>query len=163
MDSDMATQLIDQSIDHSTLFRMVETGAVQDTRVVGSTGGWKVIVHADKNHSYFLSAQRKAATPRLFRKMDTLINYLKGLGIEHFAVDAAEYAPESHTRPDRSAALKQTHQAATHDKWFRQQVQQGLAEADSPNAVWISNDDAKASWAARRAELAARLTNGDKA
>ncbi|MEM9966208.1 MAG: hypothetical protein AAGC58_12775 [Asticcacaulis sp.] len=159
----MATQIIDRSIDHSTLARMMETGAVQDAKVVGDTGGWKVIIHAEKNHSYFLSVQRKAATPRVFKKMDTLIGYLKSIGIEHFAVDAAGYAPESYARPDRAAVLKQAHEAAAHDKWFREQVSQGIAKADSPNAVWISNDDAKASWAKKRAELKARLASGDKA
>jgi len=44
-----------------------------------------------------------------------------------------------------------------HDAWFRGEVEQALREADDPNAEWISDGDAKASWAVQRAELRARI------
>lgn len=37
------------------------------------------------------------------------------------------------------------------------QVVQGLAEENAPAAEWISNDQAKASWAETRVQLAARI------
>ncbi len=148
-----------QTIDHSTLSRLVETGAVRDAHVVGQHGGWKIVVKADKDNTYTLTAQRKNEV-RLFKKMDTLIGYLKGVGISRFAVDAAAFAPEPVTRPDRSVAMKQTHEAATHDKWFREQVEKGLRAADSPDAVWVSNEDARKDWASLRAELIARSNAG---
>ena len=160
------------TIDHSALSRLVRAGAVRDTRVVVREGGWAVVVHStegdspregDDDVAYTLTTHRKGA--RLFKKMDSLITYLTGIGISHFQVDAGDYAPgKVHTwsRPDRTAALKQTYEAAEHDKWFREQVEESLRRADSPDAVWISNEDVKARRAKRRAEIAAQLA-GDQA
>ncbi|WAC48240.1 hypothetical protein OVA03_16350 [Asticcacaulis sp. SL142] len=105
-----------------------------------------VRVRADK--LYILSVQRKSE-PRVFEKMDTLVGYLKKLGIEKFDVDTAAYAPVSYTRPDRSTALKEAHEAAAHDKWFQKEVAKGLKAADSPDAIWISHEDVKASMIAK--------------
>lgn len=52
--------------------------------------------------------------------------------------------------------LRHAHQAAAYDKWFRAEVEQGLKEADDPNTQWVSNEDAKKSWAKQRAELVKR-------
>jgi hypothetical protein len=35
-------------------------------------------------------------------------------------------------------------------------VELGLSEADDPNTKWVSNEDAKAGWAAKRANLMKR-------
>lgn len=43
-----------------------------------------------------------------------------------------------------------------HDAWFRDQVARGLADADEPAAGWLSNEDAKASWAKLRSQLKPR-------
>ena len=47
-------------------------------------------------------------------------------------------------------------QAAAHDKWFREQVAQGLKEADDPDTRWVTNDEARAGWAAKRTDLVKR-------
>ncbi|WP_338522749.1 hypothetical protein NUH87_22595 [Pseudomonas batumici] len=73
------------------------------------------------------------------------------------ATNAGGIAGGSRPRPDRAEALKRTYGAAEHDKWFREQVQQGLAEADDPNTQWVSHEEAKSSWAAKRAGLAKRI------
>lgn len=44
--------------------------------------------------------------------------------------------------------------------WFLEEVAQALKEADDPNTVWISNEEAEAGWAKRRAVLLKRV-NGD--
>jgi len=91
------------------LSRLVEAGAVHDAYVVGQPGGWKVIVQADKGRTYTLTAHRKNEV-RLFRKMDTLIGYLKGLGISR-----AAWPKRRHARTgDRRQALHRRlpHQAA---------------------------------------------------
>lgn len=44
-----------------------------------------------------------------------------------------------------------------HDVWFRDQVARGLAEADDPATVWVTREEAKASWAERRARLLAGI------
>ena len=89
--------------------------------------------------------------------------YLKDVGISQFDVDAAGYAPETASRPDRAAALRRTHEAAEYDKWFRKQVEEAIQEADDPNAVWISAQEAEERMDKLRAELFAQLESGDKA
>jgi len=42
-------------------------------------------------------AVQRSHQMRLFRKLDTLVLYLQGIGIPHFEVDAAQYAPQSGT------------------------------------------------------------------
>ncbi|MGO8655861.1 hypothetical protein ACC771_09250, partial [Rhizobium ruizarguesonis] len=84
-------------------------------------------------------------------------------GISKFDVDAANYAPGTASRPDRAAALRRTHKAAEYDKWFREQVGEAIREADDPNAVWISAQDAEERMDKLRAELLAQLESGDKA
>lgn len=151
----MASLVIDRSIDHSHLTQLVENGAVKEAQVIGCKGGWEVVVRVQADRFYILSVQRKSE-PRVFKKIDTLIDYLRKLGIEKFGVDTAGYTKESYSRPDRSVALKEAHEAAAHDRWFRQEVAKGLKAADSANAVWISHEEVKASRAAKRMQLLER-------
>jgi hypothetical protein len=153
-----------ETIDHTTLSRLVEAGAVRGVHVVGQAGGWAVTVKygmAERS----LAAQRSRQV-RLFKRMETLVSYLKAVGISRFDVDAADYTPEGgkyHSRPDRAEALRRAHEAAAYDKWFREQVGEAIREADDPATVWVSNADAKKGWAKTRAALAARIAAGDKA
>lgn len=67
---------------------------------------------------------------------------------EFFALDATTDVPADFmSEEDRNQ----------HGTWFADQVARGLAEADAPAAAWISNDQAKASWAEKRAQLAAKI------
>ena len=43
----------------------------------------------------------------------------------------------------RTLQQRQTHEAAKHDLWFREQVDIALKEADSPNATWIEAEDVR--------------------
>ena len=144
-----------KTIDHSTLTRLVEAGAIRAAHVVGQTGGWALLVRYGVTDT-FLTAQRSGKL-RLFRKLETVMLYLKGLGISNFDVDASAYDIEAvktrHKRPDRADSLKRIHE---HDVWFREQVQQALDEANKPDAVFISHEQVKAEWAIKRAELLKR-------
>ena len=144
-----------ETIDHSTLSRLVEAGAVDAAHVVGKTGGWSVVIRYGKAERP-LAAQRSRQV-RLFKRMDTLVSYLKDVGISQFDVDAADYVPEMASRPDRAEALRRTHEAAEYDKWFREQVEEAIREADDPNAVWIPHEVVKEEMARERAELLARF------
>jgi uncharacterized protein YjiS (DUF1127 family) len=153
-----------ETIDHTTLSRLVEAGAVSGAHVVGQPGGWSVLVKYGMAERA-LAAQRSRQV-RVFRRMETLVNYLKDIGIQRFDVDVAEYEAEggkAHSRPDRAEALRRAHEAAAHDRWFREQVEVALKEADDPDTVWVSNEDAKTGWAKKRAELAQRIAAGDRA
>jgi len=142
-------------IDHATLSRLAEAGAIDKTLVVGQLGGWSIVVRYGKSE-HSLAAQRSRQV-RLFKRMETLVSYLKDVGISQFDVDAADYAAESSKRPDRAEALKRAHEAAEHDRWFREQVEIGLREADDPNTVWISNEDANKEMDAFLASLMSRV------
>ncbi len=146
-----------ETIDHTTLSRLAEAGAVRSAHIVGQKGGWGVLVKYGMTERA-LAAQRSRQV-RIFSKFETLVSYLKGVGIARFEVDAADYDPTRKTtrsRPDRAAAMKNAHEAAAYDKWFRAEVTLALKEADDPNTVWISNEEAEASWATQRAELLKR-------
>lgn len=147
-------------IDHATLSRLAEAGAIDKTLVVGQLGGWSIVVRYGKSE-HSLAAQRSRQV-RLFKRMETLVSYLKDVGISQFDVDAADYAAESSKRPDRADALKRAHEAAEHDRWFREQVQIGLREADDPSTVWISNEDANKEMDAFLASLMSRVEEDGK-
>jgi DNA-damage-inducible protein J len=51
---------------------------------------------------------------------------------------------------------KRMAETAAHDKWFREQVARGVREADDSNTRWVTNEEAKAGWAAKRADLVKR-------
>lgn len=141
-----------ETIDHMTLSRLVEAQAVRAARVIGRPGGWSVIVQYG-NTERPLAATRSREV-RIFKKLETLVSYLKGVGVSHFDVDSANFdaaSGKTYTRPDTSAALKRAHAAAAHDKWFREQVAQAIKEADDPATEWVSNDAVKAESAKRRA------------
>lgn len=146
-----------ETIDHTTLSRLAEAGAVRSAHIVGQQGGWGVLVKYGMTERA-LAAQRSHQV-RIFPKFETLVRYLKGVGIARYEVDAVDYDPAlkpTRSRPDRAAAMKSAHAAAAYDKWFRAEVTLALKEADDPNTVWISNEEAEASWATQRAELLKR-------
>ena len=142
-----------ETIDHSTLSRLVEAGAVRGAHVVGQNGGWAVMVKYG-THERSLAAQRSRQV-RLFKRLETLVAYLKGVGLAHFDVDAANFDPDAHkthTRPDRAVALKRAHEAAAYDQWFRDQVQ---ASIDDPRPS-VPDEDVRRVFADKKAILRAR-------
>lgn len=91
---------------------------------------------------------------------------MRGKGIQRFEVDAADHAAEGgtpHSWPDRAEALRPAHEVADHDKWFREQVEDAIREADDPDTVWVTNEDAQKDWAEKRAKLAAPIAIGGNA
>ncbi len=151
-----------ETIDHNTLSRLVEAGAVRAAHVVGQKGGWGVVLKYGMAERALAASRSRQV--RIFKKLETVVAYLKGVGIVRFDVDAADFDPaqvKTYSRPDRAEALKRAHEAAEHDAWFREQVQQALDEADQPDAVFIPHEQVKAEWAARRAELLRRAEGGN--
>lgn len=142
-----------ETIDHGTLSRLVEAGAVRGAHIVGQSGGWAVLVKYGMTERP-LAAQRSRQV-RLFRKFETLVSYLKEIGIVRFDVDAANYDAATATatrRPDRADALKRAHEAAAYDTWFREQVQTSM---NDPRPS-VPDEEARARFAKRRAALRQR-------
>jgi hypothetical protein len=145
------------TIDHATLSTLVEAGTVRNAHVVGHPEGWSVEVRFGQNQRTLI-AQRGRHT-RLFRRLDTLVSYLKEVGIAEFDVDASAYQPDAGkaTRPDRAEAMRKAHEAAAYDAWFREEIQKAIEEADDPNTVWVSHEEVEEDMERQKADLLARM------
>ena len=139
-----------ETIDHTTLSQLVAAGTVSGALIVGHPGGWSVLVKFGLSERS-LAAQRSRKV-RLFRKFETLVAYLKSLGIAHFDVDATSYDSETLAaarRPDRADALRRAHEAAAYDAWLAGQVQ---ASIDDPRPS-VPDKEARALFAMRKEAL----------
>lgn len=128
-----------ETIDHATLTKLTEAGVVRSAHVIGQVGGWGVLVKYGMTERA-LAAQRSHQV-RIFRKLETLVEYLKKIGIPRFDVDAVNYDPHrviATKRPDRAEAMKDAHAAAAYTKWLKAEVQEALDDT-SPT---IPHDEA---------------------
>lgn len=95
------------TIDHATLARLVEAGVVRGVDVIAHLGGWSIMVKFGMAER-MLAAKR--GTIRSFRKFETLVAYLRPLGIVHMNVNAANFEQasfkSSRARPDASARMR---------------------------------------------------------
>lgn len=74
------------------------------------------------------------------------------------ATPSGDTLPVGKREEDSSESLSLSHEADPHGNWFREQVGAAIAEAESPEAQWVSNEEANRRWAEKRAELEKRLT-----
>lgn len=143
------------TINHVTLQRLVEAGAVRGADVIGQPGGWGIVV------KYGMSERALAArhgAVRIFSRLETLVNYLKSVGISQFNVNASNYDPaDKRTRPDAAARMKQTFSAADHDKWFREQVADGIRQANDPGTVMVPHEEVVKDMHRQREAIKARI------
>jgi len=143
------------TIDHVTLQHLVEAGAVRGADVVGQPGGWGIVIKYGMSERA-LAARRGAI--RIFSRFETLVNYLKSIGISQFNVNASNYDPaDKRSRPDSSERMKRTFDAAEHDKWFREQVEEGIRQANDPNTVWVSQEEVVKDMHRQREAIKARI------
>lgn len=105
-------------------------------------------------------AKARSSEPRGFGNPAQALALLHGLGLAVGSFDMKNWNPDdrstARTRPDRAEALRQTHEAAGYDRWFRGEVEQGLTEADDPETKWVTNEEAEAGWEKKRAALLKR-------
>ena len=117
------------TIDHTTLARLVEAGAVRGVDVIGDHVGWGVVVKYGMTERA-LAARRGAV--RTFRKFETLVSYLKELGISQYNVNASNFDPQalktSRVRPDASERMRSAFEAKAHTEWMREKVAESLAD-----------------------------------
>jgi len=145
-----------ETIDHTTLSRLAEAGAVCSAHIVGQKGGWGILVKYGKTERA-LAAQRSHQV-RIFRKFETLVSYLKGVGIVRFDVDAVNYDAASlkatRNRPDRAEAMKSAHEAAAYNKWLKAEVQEAIDDASPASPHDEVMEDVRALIAEARAKRA---------
>lgn len=141
------------TIDHVTLERLVEAGAVRGASIVGQPGGWGVVIQYGMTERA-LAAKRGAV--RIFRKFETLVGYLKGIGIAKYQVDASQFDPVAlktdRKRSDAAERMKNAHEAAAYKGWLTQQVQEAI---NDPRPS-VPHSEVAAEWATERAELIKR-------
>lgn len=142
------------TIDHVTLSRLVEANAVNGATVIGQPGGWGVVIKYGMTERA-LAAKRGSV--RIFRKFETLVGYLKEIGVVKYQVDATGFDPVAlkltRSNEGAGARMKAAHEAAAYDKWFRAQVQEALDDS-SPA---IPDAKVKTHFAAKRKELEQRI------
>ena len=141
-------------IDGKAVKSLVEAQALRGATVLGQPGGWAVLVRYGALERA-VAAQR-ARQPRLWRNLNAAASYVRDeLLLPRFEVDSIGHEPDAidRSRPDTAARQRQMRAAAAHDAWFRAQVEDAMIEADDPATVLVSHEDAKRSWAIRKAEL----------
>jgi hypothetical protein len=129
-----------KTVKLATLRELVEAGSVRSAAIVGLPGGYAVQVRYGQTDRALAA---RTGDVRIFSKIDGAAKTLRGIGMVKAELDISGYSPSSvlsKRRPDRTQALRDAHQAAQHDKWFRNQVELAVVEADSPNAIWHEQD-----------------------
>ena len=142
--------IVADTIDHATLERLIEAGAVRGASIVGQPGGWGVVIQYGVTERV-LAAKRGAV--RVFRRFETLVAYLKSIGIARYQVDATEFDPVAlrteRKRGDAAVRLKNAHEAAAYKGWLTQQVQEAI---DDPQPS-VPHEQVVAEWEIERAAL----------
>lgn len=147
-----ATMLTSETIDRATLVNLIQAGAVHEASIIGQPGGWEVVVSYGKVSRALAVREGQV---RIFRKLDTLDSFLRGIGLPQYQVDGRQFDAQAlkatRTNPAASQRLKRVHDAAAYDKWFSAEIDEAIKEADDPATIWVSNEMVKAESAKRRA------------
>jgi len=143
------------TIDTAMARKLVNALAIQGASIIGQPGGWSVMLQLGAAQKP-LGVQR-SNKPRTWRSLDRCVDYLKNeLHLSRFDLLDATLHSDGPTpgkpRSDAAQRMRQTHQAAAYDKWFRAEVAQGIQEADDPATVWLDNNTVMAQSAERRAQ-----------
>jgi hypothetical protein len=146
----------ENTIDHLTLERLVEAGAVRGANIVGQPGGWGVVIQYGMTERV-LAAKRGAV--RIFRKFETLVGYLKSIGIAKYQVDASQFDPVAlkteRKRTDAAERMKNAHEAAAYKGWLSQEVQEAI---DDPRPS-VPHEQVVDEWQKERAVLLKQAEN----
>lgn len=130
------------TIDHTTLEHLVEAGAIHGTDVIGHAGGWGVVVKYGVTERALTT---RRGTVRTFRKFETLVGYLKEVGISQYQVNAASFdavaLKTTRVRPDSAERMRSAFEASKHTEWMQQKAAESLADT-RPN---VSHEQAMAS------------------
>ncbi|MGS0742508.1 hypothetical protein ACVBEF_11830 [Glaciimonas sp. GG7] len=147
------------TIDTAIAKRMVEACAISAASIIGQPGGWSVMLTVGAQEKP-LGVQR-SDKPRLWKSLDRCVEYLKTeLHIARFnMLDSTDFssAPMSGNSKNKAAErMRNAHEAAAYDKWFRAEIEDAIKEADDPNTIWVTDEEAQASWEKQRAALVKR-------
>jgi hypothetical protein len=119
-----------ETIDHSALAKLAEAGDVRSAHVIGQDGGWGLLVKYGTTER-ILTAQRSQQV-RIFRTLETLVEYLRGIGIARFDVNAANYDRRSNItakRADSGNATNDSPSPLAYSKWLKAEVQEAIDDS----------------------------------
>ncbi|MFM9967625.1 MAG: hypothetical protein ACKVQK_04365 [Burkholderiales bacterium] len=119
-----------QTIDHKSLTQLIQSGAIGAAEIIGRGNAWGVVVSYGKTKRS-LAARRGSL--RTFRKFETLVSYLKDLGLSQFKVNAIEFDPNEQKtrRPDAALRLRGAFEAKAHADWIREKAAASLADPEA--------------------------------
>ncbi|CAJ6802058.1 hypothetical protein AQ708_29010 [Burkholderia pseudomallei] len=140
-------------IDQHTLEQLVQANSVRGANVIAQAGGWGVVIQYGMTERVL--AVRRGHV-RIWPKLDTLVAFLRRLGIARFQVDATSYdaaAKPARARVDAAERMRHAHEAAAYDRWLREQVQASL---DDPRPS-IPHEQVQQEMAVKKAALRKRL------
>lgn len=134
-----------ETINHSELSEFVISGVIKNAHVVGQENGWFVTINYGTTSMHLVSDETNQI--KLFKKLDSLVEYLKGIGIAQFDVDASLF------KSKHKSKYYNSHEASVHYKWFQGCVEKALIFSSKPNSLWIDHDDVMAMLTKKKARL----------
>lgn len=124
-----------ETVDHPTLARLQAAGAISKAMLVAEPEGWALVVQVRRT-LYPLASKRGGI--RHWRRMESAVKYLAGLHITRFQVDGQGFDAlntRAPARPDAAEKLRRAHEAAAYNRWFAEQVDEGLAALKAGRVV----------------------------
>lgn len=117
----------------------VDAGGVM--AVVLKAHGAAFAIQAETRRGDAVLVDTRKKLPRLFGDLRKALALLREMGIRTAAVDAEAWQPDQASsrvsRPDKSAKLKAAHEAAS----LKRLLDERIALADAPDAVWHAAED----------------------
>lgn len=140
-------------ITPNTLKELVAADAVRSAEVLGEKGGYVVLIKYGQAERVVAARDNTGNIKRrTFASLDSVDNFLrKTVHIVDYHVASANFepAPRQARYEQNAERMKEVHESAAYDKWFRAQVQEAL---DDPRPA-VSHEEVKKEFAALRAEL----------
>ncbi|MGB6691315.1 MAG: hypothetical protein WBE76_26070 [Terracidiphilus sp.] len=125
----------------------LRSGGLRSVRLKASDGNFFITAKPQTGKRIALAATHGNKL-RSFRNPAKAIEVLHRMGAHKVEVDTSAWSPDrakldGPKRPDTSERQRRAHQAAKHDAWFRQQVEEALGEAADPGVKWDSQGEVK--------------------
>ncbi len=79
------------TINHNALKHLIEANSVKSATAVAEGDTWILQVVAGDTKKTVMA--KNSGKPRIWRKLETLTKYLKGLGLDYFIIDASNFDP----------------------------------------------------------------------
>ncbi|HEY4144129.1 hypothetical protein [Pinirhizobacter sp.] len=152
----------------------MHTLTLEQLRTASRAGGVERVTLTAQGASFFvrvgtrfggeaLLAKARSTEPRRFGNPLQALALLRDLGLFVGGFDVGEWDPSdtetARTRPDRAEALKRTHAAAEHDRWFRQQVADALLDVEDPSIEAIPHEEVRKNMERQRERIKALIAH----